>query len=255
MYLSKNQDDRTFYSQLQYIALWIDLRQSIQRGRIAGQDRPTRRPDKSPVDSLVRSLDQERQAYLLIYKELVERDLDRTLSTYIKCQENPDSAERCPSEAQRSCKYADVRTQSSLNITLTPYHFITRTRRDSYSVNHCITIVERSMSLMNMQRIFYTKYERIQPLSFIPPARIRMNMQMDSQYKVMENTQWNVGTSRKEGCLHAQSQTIRPRNYTSYKPITIISSEPPHGENLARITGPQQKKQSGLHQKPKISTT
>jgi len=38
-------------------------------------------------------------------------------------------------------------------------------------------------------------------------------------------------------------------------PITIISSEPPHGENLARITGPQQKKQSGLHQKPKISTT
>jgi hypothetical protein len=32
----------------------------------------------------------------------VERDLDRTLSTYIKYRENPDSAERCPSEAQRS---------------------------------------------------------------------------------------------------------------------------------------------------------
>ncbi len=32
-------------------------------------------------------------------KELVERDLDRTLSTYIKYQENPDSAEQCPSEA------------------------------------------------------------------------------------------------------------------------------------------------------------
>jgi hypothetical protein len=28
----------------------------------------------------------------------VERDLDRTPSTYIKCRENPDSAERCPSE-------------------------------------------------------------------------------------------------------------------------------------------------------------
>ena len=53
---------------------------------------------------LVRSLDQEGQAY----KELVERDLDRTLSTYIKCQENPDSAERCPSKAQRSYKHADV---------------------------------------------------------------------------------------------------------------------------------------------------
>ena len=50
--------------------------------------------------SLARSLD----------KELVERDLDRTTSTYIKYRENPDSAERCPSEAQRSCKYTDVRT-------------------------------------------------------------------------------------------------------------------------------------------------
>jgi hypothetical protein len=29
----------------------------------------------------------------------VERDLDRTLSTYIKYRENPDSAERCPSES------------------------------------------------------------------------------------------------------------------------------------------------------------
>jgi hypothetical protein len=29
----------------------------------------------------------------------VERDLDRALSTYIKYPENPDSAERCPSEA------------------------------------------------------------------------------------------------------------------------------------------------------------
>ena len=50
--------------------------------------------------SLARSLD----------KELVERDLDRTLSTYTKYQENPDSAERCPSEAQRSSKYTDMRT-------------------------------------------------------------------------------------------------------------------------------------------------
>jgi hypothetical protein len=32
-------------------------------------------------------------------KELVERDLDRNPSTYIKYRENPDSAERCPSEA------------------------------------------------------------------------------------------------------------------------------------------------------------
>jgi len=29
----------------------------------------------------------------------VERDLDRAFSTYIECSENPDSAERCPSEA------------------------------------------------------------------------------------------------------------------------------------------------------------
>jgi len=29
----------------------------------------------------------------------VERDLDRALSTHIKYLENPDSAERCPSEA------------------------------------------------------------------------------------------------------------------------------------------------------------
>ena len=50
--------------------------------------------------SLARSLD----------KGLVERDLDRTLSTYTKYRENPDSAERCPGEAQRSCKYTDVRT-------------------------------------------------------------------------------------------------------------------------------------------------
>jgi hypothetical protein len=41
-------------------------------------------------------------------KELVERDLDRILSTYIEYRENQDSAERCPSEAQRSCKYANV---------------------------------------------------------------------------------------------------------------------------------------------------
>jgi hypothetical protein len=50
--------------------------------------------------SLARSLD----------KELVERDLDRTTCTYAKYRENPDSAERCPSEAQRSCKYTDMRT-------------------------------------------------------------------------------------------------------------------------------------------------
>ncbi len=62
------------------------------------------------MDSLVRSLDQERQAYLLICKELVERDLDHTTSTYTKYTENPDSAERCPGEAQRSSKYTDVRT-------------------------------------------------------------------------------------------------------------------------------------------------
>ena len=58
--------------------------------------------------SLVRPLGLEGQAYPPICKELVERDLDRTLSTYIKYQENPDSAERCPSEAQRSCEYADT---------------------------------------------------------------------------------------------------------------------------------------------------
>ena len=50
--------------------------------------------------SLARSLD----------KGLVERDLDRTLSTHIKYRENQDSAERCPSEAQQSCKYTDMRT-------------------------------------------------------------------------------------------------------------------------------------------------
>jgi hypothetical protein len=49
--------------------------------------------------SLARSLD----------KELVERDLDRTTCTYTKYRENPDSAERCPSEAQQSCKYTDMR--------------------------------------------------------------------------------------------------------------------------------------------------
>ena len=43
-------------------------------------------------------------------KGLVERDLDRTTSTYTKYRENPDSAERCPGEAQRSSKYTDVRT-------------------------------------------------------------------------------------------------------------------------------------------------
>ena len=43
-------------------------------------------------------------------KGLVERDLDRTTCTYTKYRENPDSAERCPSEAQRSCKYTDMRT-------------------------------------------------------------------------------------------------------------------------------------------------
>ena len=58
--------------------------------------------------SLVRSSGQDRQAYQPICKELVERDLDRTSSTYIKCRENPDSAERCPSKAQRSYKHADM---------------------------------------------------------------------------------------------------------------------------------------------------
>jgi len=47
---------------------------------------------------------------LPICKELVERDLDHTPSTYIKYEENPDSAERCPSKAQQSCEYTDVRT-------------------------------------------------------------------------------------------------------------------------------------------------
>jgi hypothetical protein len=58
--------------------------------------------------SLARSLNQGRQAYPPICKELVERDLDCTISTYIKYRENLDSAERCPSEALRSCKYADM---------------------------------------------------------------------------------------------------------------------------------------------------
>jgi hypothetical protein len=39
---------------------------------------------ESSSDSLVRSSGQDRQAYQPICKELVERDLDRTLSTYIK---------------------------------------------------------------------------------------------------------------------------------------------------------------------------
>jgi hypothetical protein len=38
----------------------------------------------------------------------VERDLDHTISTYIKYRENPDSAERCPSEALRSHEYGDM---------------------------------------------------------------------------------------------------------------------------------------------------
>ncbi len=76
----------------------------LQKGLTRGQA-------VSPVESsLARSLGQERQAYPPICKELVERDLDRTTCTYTKYWENPDSAERCPSEAQRSCKYADMRT-------------------------------------------------------------------------------------------------------------------------------------------------
>ncbi len=69
----------------------------LQQGLTRGQE-----------SSLARSLTQGRQAYPPIRKVLVERDLDRTISTYIKYRENPDSAERCPSEALRSCKYADM---------------------------------------------------------------------------------------------------------------------------------------------------
>ena len=69
----------------------------LQQGLTRGQE-----------TSLARSLNQGRQAYPPICKELVERDLDRTISTYIKYLENPDSAERCPSKALRSCKYADM---------------------------------------------------------------------------------------------------------------------------------------------------
>jgi hypothetical protein len=69
----------------------------LQQGLTRGQE-----------NSLARSLDKGRQAYPPICKELVERDLDRTTSTYIKYRENPDSAERCPSEALRSCEYADM---------------------------------------------------------------------------------------------------------------------------------------------------
>ncbi|MFN9898938.1 MAG: hypothetical protein ACK55Z_09140 [bacterium] len=81
----------------------------------------------------------------------MERDLDRTPSTYIKCRENPDSAERCPSEAQRSSKYSDVRTWSSLNITLTPYHISKRTRRDSHNIK----------LLYHDSRTFHVTYEYV----------------------------------------------------------------------------------------------
>ena len=73
-----------------------------------GEGRPTTRPDQKSGHSLARSLNQGRQAYPPVGKGLVERELDCTISTYIKYQENPDSAERCPSEALRSCKYADM---------------------------------------------------------------------------------------------------------------------------------------------------
>ena len=69
----------------------------LQQGLTRGQE-----------SSLARSLNQGRQAYPPICKELVERELDRTISTYIKYRKNPDSAERCPSKALRSCKYADM---------------------------------------------------------------------------------------------------------------------------------------------------
>jgi hypothetical protein len=69
----------------------------LQQGLTRGQE-----------GSLARSLNQGRQAYPPICKGLVERELDCTFSTYIKYWENPDSAERCPSEALRSCKYADM---------------------------------------------------------------------------------------------------------------------------------------------------
>ena len=69
----------------------------LQQGLTRGQD-----------SSLARSLNQGRQAYPAICKGLVERELDRTISTYIKYRENPDSAERCPSEALRSWEYADM---------------------------------------------------------------------------------------------------------------------------------------------------
>ncbi len=105
IYKLKTIEQPTHSYSLQLYGLELGPPTSIQRGRNA---RPTTRPDRRPVDSLVRSLDQERQAYLPIHKELVERDLDRTPSTYIKCRENPDSAERCPSEAQRSHTHADM---------------------------------------------------------------------------------------------------------------------------------------------------
>ena len=45
----------------------------LQQGLTRGQE-----------SSLARSLNEGRQAYPPVCKELVERDLDRTLSTYIK---------------------------------------------------------------------------------------------------------------------------------------------------------------------------
>jgi hypothetical protein len=78
------------------------MQRGLQIGLTEGQavSRAQFGPVKWIESSLARSLD----------KGLVERDLDHATSTYTKYRKNPDSAERCPSKAQRSSKYTDVRT-------------------------------------------------------------------------------------------------------------------------------------------------
>ena len=66
----------------------------LQIGLTEGQE------DSLPVE--FRPVESSRVKFSTVCKELVERDLDCTPSTYTKCQENPDSAERCPSEAHEA---------------------------------------------------------------------------------------------------------------------------------------------------------
>ncbi len=80
---------------------------------------------------------------------------------------------------------------------------------------------------MNMQRIFYTKYERIQPLSFIPPARGKTTMQIGSQYKVDgELLSGMQARAAPESCLHARSRLIKPLWLLYHMVIFLIIPEP-----------------------------